>query len=82
MIILPSLLPLFLRFRRILFSNALLLYLALGSNIAVVMIYYGDPRFRVPFDMFSIVLTAFLISLISFKISRKTDSRDAAVEKV
>jgi len=71
LIIVPSIIPLVWRFRRIFFSDALLLYLALGSNIAVVMVYYGDPRFRVPFDMFSIILTAFLIS----SILRKSQSR-------
>jgi 4-amino-4-deoxy-L-arabinose transferase-like glycosyltransferase len=70
-IILPSILPLLFNFRRFAFSNALLLYIALGSNIIVTMIYYGDPRFRVPFDMFSIILTAYLFSLITFKRSKQ-----------
>jgi hypothetical protein len=65
-IILPSILPLIFDFKRFVLSNAILPYIAIVSNIIVVMIYYGDPRFRVPFDMFSIMLTAYLISHISF----------------
>ncbi len=65
-IILPSIIPLLLNFKRFAFSSAFLTYIALGSNIIVAMIYYGDPRFRVPFDMFSTILTAYLFSLISF----------------
>jgi 4-amino-4-deoxy-L-arabinose transferase-like glycosyltransferase len=70
-IILPSILPLLFNFRRFAVSNAVLPYIALGSNIIVAIIYYGDPRFRVPFDMFSIILTAYLFSLITFKRSKQ-----------
>ena len=69
-IILPSIIPLLLNFKRFIFSSVLLPYIAFGSNIIVAMIYYGDPRFRVPFDMFPIILTAYLFSLITFKRSK------------
>ena len=71
LIILPSFLLMLFKFRELVFSAAILPYVAIASNILVVIIYYGDPRFRVPYDMFSIILTSYLFSLIALPAAKK-----------
>ena len=39
-----------------------MLLLQLATALATALVYFGDPRFRIPFDVFGLALAACLIA--------------------
>ncbi len=68
LVILPSIILFIIRFKKIKSNLSLLPYFFILVIILTAMIFYGDPRFRVPFDIFFIILSGYFYSnLIIYK---------------
>jgi len=67
LVILPAIALLFFQFKRIVTSPQVLPYLALLVIIITAAVFIGDPRYRVPFDIFSIMLGGHFYSMVEFK---------------
>jgi 4-amino-4-deoxy-L-arabinose transferase-like glycosyltransferase len=61
-IIIPGLLAGIFRFKQLRSGVGVLIFFLIAVIILTSFVYYGDPRFRVPFDVFFIILASLLYS--------------------